>query len=432
MRHWLKLVSAAALSLLALSVPARAAAERDLFAEAPNYFGAGLGYIHYEGNELVNPGAFLSLKLGHDFNAWFSIELGMDYMPTLDETEPTPERPQPLEDNTWAIAGSLDVLAHLRNMEDLKWDPYLSAGGYLIYYGDELGEDRPELALNVGAGLFYHFSDLWSVRGDFRTAIAGADTEFNQLFTVGVNYRWGAAVKPVYSVSGGDIDSDNDGLLDKEETTIGTNPFDPDTDKDGLSDGQEVKEYKTEPLQEDTDLDALKDGAEVLTHKTNPKDQDTDDGGVMDGHEVLEDGTDPLNKADDLMLITLNIEFDYDKADLRQQYEADLNKVITVLERDPGATARIEGHADKRKGSKAAYNQRLSERRAKAVLDYIATKGNIAASRLSHKGFGFDRPIVPNDSEANMQKNRRTDIYIRRSGATGEVSPTQGAIQGVK
>jgi hypothetical protein len=66
-------------------------------------------------------------------------------------------------------------------------------------------------------------------------------------------------VAPV--VVGGDIDSDGDGLLDKEEPTYGTDPYDPDTDKDGLTDGQEVKEFKTNPMDPDCDLDGLKDGA---------------------------------------------------------------------------------------------------------------------------------------------------------------------------
>ena len=43
------------------------------------------------------------------------------------------------------------------------------------------------------------------------------------------------------------------------------------------------------------------------------------------------------------------------------------------------------------------------------------TKGEIAGSRITTKGFGFDRPLVPNDSEANMQRNRRVEVYIKKS-----------------
>ncbi|MDZ4199482.1 MAG: OmpA family protein, partial [Kiritimatiellia bacterium] len=63
--------------------------------------------------------------------------------------------------------------------------------------------------------------------------------------------------------------------------------------------------------------------------------------------------------------------------------------------------------------SKRDYNQRLSQRRAEAVLAYLAEVGGIAKDRLTAHGYGFDRPVAPNDTEENMQHNRRTEIYIR-------------------
>jgi outer membrane protein OmpA-like peptidoglycan-associated protein len=274
----------------------------------------------------------------------------------------------------------------------------------------------------AGAGFFYHLNDSWAISGDFRTGVFKEDTEFNAILTAGVVYRFGANIPPSYAVSGGDIDSDGDGLLDSEEVQLGTDPYDPDTDKDGLTDGEEVKKYHTDPLNPDSDWDGLKDGAEVLTYKTDPINRDTDGGGVADGHEVIEDNTNPLDPKDDLKLFTLNIEFDYDKAVLKPQYFDKLDVIVKVLQRDPGATARIEGHADKRKTSDHNYNVKLSERRAKAVLDYLVEVGGIDRVRLTYKGYGFTRPVAPNDTEENMQKNRRTEIYIRGSHQQGETS----------
>lgn len=94
-----------------------------------------------------------------------------------------------------------------------------------------------------------------------------------------------------------DTDKDGDGLTRCEEEALGTDPLNPDTDGDGLSDGDEVLKYKTDPLNPDTDGDGLSDGDEVWKYKTNPLKADTDGDGLSDGDEVLRYRTDPL-KAD--------------------------------------------------------------------------------------------------------------------------------------
>jgi hypothetical protein len=95
-----------------------------------------------------------------------------------------------------------------------------------------------------------------------------------------------------------DPDSDDDGLTDGEEVILGTDPFDPDTDDDGLTDGQEVEVYGTDPLDPDTDDDGLNDGDEIAAG-TDPFDPDTDDDGLSDGDEVHVYGTDPLDPDTD-------------------------------------------------------------------------------------------------------------------------------------
>ncbi|OGV46310.1 MAG: hypothetical protein A2X46_18710 [Lentisphaerae bacterium GWF2_57_35] len=398
------------------------AQQRDLFKEAPWSLSLGMGRIKYEGDQLVDDGNFIYGMVGYDFSPRWTFEMGLDYTPTLENNTFTDDREQ-LADSIWALRLSGDVLFHLRNTKNLRFDPFLAGGLIWTHYEEALEHGSDELGFFAGGGMFYHFNDAWAIRADARIGVAGENTDFNTLYSVGVNYRFGAGIKSEFQVTGGEIDSDGDGLLDSEEVQIGTDPYDPDTDKDGLSDGEEVKVYKTDPLNPDSDWDSLKDGAEVLTYKTNPLDRDTDKGGVTDGHEVIEDNTDPLNPADDLQLFTLNIEFDYDKAVLKPQYFEQLDVIVKVLQRDPGATARVEGHADKRKNSKADYNIRLSERRARSVVDYLVEVGGIERTRLTYKGYGFSRPVVANDTETNMQKNRRTEVYIRPSGEAPEAAP---------
>ncbi len=95
-----------------------------------------------------------------------------------------------------------------------------------------------------------------------------------------------------------DPDSDDDGLTDGEEAILGTDPLDADTDDDGLTDGQEVEVYGTDPLDADTDDDGLNDGDEIAAG-TDPFNPDTDGDGLTDGDEVHLHGTDPLDPDTD-------------------------------------------------------------------------------------------------------------------------------------
>jgi outer membrane protein OmpA-like peptidoglycan-associated protein/opacity protein-like surface antigen len=94
-------------------------------------------------------------------------------------------------------------------------------------------------------------------------------------------------------------DDDNDGLTNGEEQQLGTDPLNPDTDGDGISDGDEVLNYKTNPLKADSDGDGLSDGQEINTYKTDPNKGDTDGDGLTDGEEVQKYNTDPLRSDSD-------------------------------------------------------------------------------------------------------------------------------------
>lgn len=96
-------------------------------------------------------------------------------------------------------------------------------------------------------------------------------------------------------------DSDGDGLNDfKEVIELNTNAINPDTDEDGLSDGEEVLKYGTNPLKPDSDNDDLSDSLEIIKYKTNPLRSDTDGDGLSDGAEVNIYLTDPTNLDSDL------------------------------------------------------------------------------------------------------------------------------------
>ncbi len=102
--------------------------------------------------------------------------------------------------------------------------------------------------------------------------------------------------------------------------------------------------------------------------------------------------------------------FDSGRADLRADADTSLDKVGELLQFYPGLNVSIEGHTDD-VGSDGA-NQTLSERRAEAVRTGLASRG-AHGGRLSTSGFGESRPAVPNNSDANRQKNRRVEVLFR-------------------
>lgn len=92
-------------------------------------------------------------------------------------------------------------------------------------------------------------------------------------------------------------DPDADGLTNLQEFRLNIDPFNADTDGDGLSDGDEVNNHRTDPLQQDSDGDGLTDHAEIQVHRTDPRWHDSDWDGLADGEELAM-GFNPSN-ADD-------------------------------------------------------------------------------------------------------------------------------------
>jgi OOP family OmpA-OmpF porin len=88
-----------------------------------------------------------------------------------------------------------------------------------------------------------------------------------------------------------------------------------------------------------------------------------------------------------------------------------LDRLAAAAKVCPGMRIAIEGHTDAEGTSD--YNQRLSERRAQAVVSYLV-KAGADRKRLEAVGYGFTRPAAPNDTEENMAKNRRIEFSVRQ------------------
>lgn len=256
-------------------------------------------------------------------------------------------------------------------------------------------------------------------------------------------------------------DRDNDGLADPEddcpddpENYNGIEdedgcPEDPDSDGDGILDSSDLCALLIEDrdgyLDEDgcpdvdNDADGLRDDEDTCPNEA----EDPDGFGEADGCPDLDNDQDLVPDLDDqcpnekgssekeplgcpeksLVVVTncevrilQQIHFAYNKATIRPISYPVLDAVVDVLISNPSIKLEVQGHTDNRGG--ADYNRELSQRRAAAVMRYLKRRG-ISAGRLMSAGYGFDRPLVPNDTADNRSLNRRVQ-FIRTGGTRKE------------
>jgi outer membrane protein OmpA-like peptidoglycan-associated protein/Mg-chelatase subunit ChlD len=105
----------------------------------------------------------------------------------------------------------------------------------------------------------------------------------------------------------------------------------------------------------------------------------------------------------------INIEFETGKSDINPQSFPLIDKVVKFMKDNKNVKIRISGHTDDIGSDED--NQRLSEERANAVMEYLMKKG-IVQNRLETKGFGESKPLVPNTNNENRRRNRRTEFEI--------------------
>jgi outer membrane protein OmpA-like peptidoglycan-associated protein len=108
--------------------------------------------------------------------------------------------------------------------------------------------------------------------------------------------------------------------------------------------------------------------------------------------------------------IALNVEFDTGKAIVKEKYYDNIKKVADFMKANPGAAITIEGHTDN--VGNAAYNKKLSLKRAKSVRQYMIDKFGIDGKRIKTAGYGKDAPIANNNTEEGRQKNRRVEAVV--------------------
>ncbi|MGI6456827.1 MAG: OmpA family protein [bacterium] len=136
---------------------------------------------------------------------------------------------------------------------------------------------------------------------------------------------------------------------------------------------------------------------------------DSDGDGVCDEDDECPDTPRGARVDERGCWVVGDVLFDYDKSNIRPEYTPLLNDVATVLKMNPEIRVRIEGHTDSIASHQ--YNQRLSERRAQSVYNYLLNTG-VDPAMLEMIGYGETRPVAPNTTPENRQLNRRIEFNV--------------------
>ena len=189
-----------------------------------------------------------------------------------------------------------------------------------------------------------------------------------------------------------DTDNDRDGIVDVRDRC----PNEPE-DKDDFEDDDGCPDA-------DNDRDGLLDPNDQCPNEPETKNGYADDDGCPDEQQVRVVG--------DKIVLDDRIHFRTNNAVIRPMSYPLLERLAKLVKDHPEYVhIHIEGHADERGAD--AFNQRLSENRARAVLAFLAKHG-VAAERLSSEGFGSTQPLVEGSNEYAWLKNRRVEFRVTR------------------
>ena len=292
-----------------------------------------------------NPNQSFGLGLGYDVNKYWTIEGVAHYTDT--ETE----------------VGNIDVEVFRYGLDaifnlipEYRVVPYLVGGIGAITYNPDNASTETNALLNIGVGLKFFLTDNFALRADARKMMAIDD------FGDGKDDHWAYAFGATLLFGGEKKQPPPAPAAPQPPPPAPAPVLIPDTDGDGVND----------------DLDKCPD---------TPKGATVDERGCW--------------------VIGATVLFDFDKYDLKADAVDDLDNIVGILNQNENLKIEIEGHTCNL-GS-AAYNQKLSERRAGTVESYFVEKG-ISEDRLNTVGYGFTMPAASNETEEGRTKNRRVEF----------------------
>ena len=329
-----------------------------------------------------------------------------------------------------------------------SFEPYLGVGGGYTWI-DDIGAGT----INGSLGFNYWFSKQigLNLQSTYKSSFEDYLTDHFQ-HSLGVTLKFGGkdtdddgiydqddACPDVWGLEAfnGCPDSDNDGIEDSKDSCpneAGLAELNgcPDTDGDGIADGNDkcptvagLKELGGCP---DADGDGVADGDDNCPNESGPAANggcpwpDKDGDGVLDKDDecvdvagtVANNGCPELPEAVKKALseYAKTILFKTGKTDIKFESAEILGNIAGILKEYDRASFYVDGHTDSVGGE--ANNQKLSEGRSQAVVDWLSEHG-IDKSRLTSRGFGESQPIMSNDTREGRERNRRVEIILNKN-----------------
>ena len=390
-----RIASVATLLLLFMATVAAAENRAQTFSLTPF---AG-GYV-FDGKQHLNIGPAFGLRAGYNFTDQFGVEGLFDYiMPegTLDDQTPD------------VYNYSLNLLYHFFPKNRLV--PFVTAGYGGITTDPEGRSATTKGAFNYGAGVKYALSESMELRGEVRHLLFKSNTETlsNVEFGIGLGFLFGGAAPPPPPV----VAAPPPPEPAPAPAPVVVPPPPAPTSSLSVTPGSITKGESATlnwSSQNATNCDIQPGIGPVNTQGSMTMKPAADTaytltcsgpGGKTSSAANITVAAPPP----EMLCYKIDIEFDTAKWNIKPQYHDELAKLAKFLKDYPALTGVIEGYTDNVGGEKS--NQKLSEKRAKSVRDYLVTKLGIDGSRLTSKGFGESKPVADNSTAAGRQKNRR-------------------------
>lgn len=248
--------------------------------------------------------------------------------------------------------------------------------GQNVPAGTEVAESKDTIG-NLGLGAYYRINDVLSLRGEARAIHNFDNNWWEGMALAGLNVVLGGHLAPAPIVP-------------------------PAPEPEPMPEPEPVPEPEPMPPVVIEDGDDDKDGVlnSIDACPNTPLNVVVDERGCPVKIDV-----------NDALKMELRVFFDNDKSVIKDQYKPEIQKVAEKMNEYPNSTAAIEGHASKT-GPSAKYNKRLSEARASAVKSMLVNQFGIAPTRISTVGYGYERPIAPNNTAEGRAMNRRVYAII--------------------